>query len=374
MQIKGLYLKNFRNYEFLNLEFEKDFNVIFGDNAQGKTNILEAIFLCSSGRSHRTSKDLELIKIGREDYTVKLHFIHSVNEEMEKDIEIVYSKEEKKRIKINGSPLRKIGNLMGQLNTVMFSPEDILIIKEGPTERRRFIDIALSQLKPSYFYDLQQYIKILAQRNNLLREIEFNKSLINTLEVWNQSIAEKGSRIIRARKQFVDLLARKAEYNHERITNKNEKLTIKYSPSVEGIEDYNNLESVKKTFLNNLESIRRRELLKSTTLIGPQRDEYDLAVNGESLKLYGSQGQQRTAILSIKLSEVDIIREETGENPVLLLDDVMSELDNKRQDYLFGNLNGLQTFITCTKRDIFEDGFKVKANYINIRDGRVAVH
>ncbi len=368
MNIRNIHLKNFRNYKILDLKFERDFNIIYGKNAQGKTNILEAIFLCSAGRSHRTSKDHELIKFGEDNYSVKIDLNKDA---IEKSIEVVYDKVEKKKIKINEIPLKKIGNLMGQLNAIMFSPEDMMIIKEGPAERRRFIDIALSQLKPSYFYDLQQYIKILAQRNNLLKEIEYNKSLLDTIEVWNQSLAEKGSRIIKARKEYVDILARKAEEIHGRITNRNEKLKIRYMPSLEGIQDFSDLSYVNKVFLNNLERVKKRELIKCTTMVGPHRDEYELLVNNESLKLYGSQGQQRTAILSIKLSEVEIVKDEIGEYPVLLLDDVMSELDKNRQDYLLKNLRGIQTFITCTEKDNIEKETGINMNYIAISGGQV---
>lgn len=368
MNIRNIHLKNFRNYKILDLKFERDFNIIYGKNAQGKTNILEAIFLCSAGRSHRTSKDHELIKFGEDNYSVKIDLNKDA---IEKSIEVVYDKVEKKKIKINEIPLKKIGNLMGQLNVIMFSPEDMMIIKEGPAERRRFIDIALSQLKPSYFYDLQQYIKILAQRNNLLKEIEYNKSLLDTIEVWNQSLAEKGSRIIKARKEYVDILARKAEEIHGRITNRNEKLKIRYMPSLEGIQDFSDLSYINKVFLNNLERVKKRELIKCTTMVGPHRDEYELLVNNESLKLYGSQGQQRTAILSIKLSEVEIVKDEIGEYPVLLLDDVMSELDKNRQDYLLKNLRGIQTFITCTEKDNIEKETGINMNYIAISGGQV---
>jgi DNA replication and repair protein RecF len=350
------------------MNFEKGFNIIYGDNAQGKTNILEAMILCSLGRSHRTTKDVELIKFGKDAYSVRVGFKKN---ETDKNIEILYSKEEKRRIRINEIPLKKIAGLIGQLNAVMFSPEDMIMIKEGPSERRRFVDMALSQLRPSYFYDLQQYIKILNQRNNLLKEIEYKKSLIDTLEVWDQSLTEMGSRIIKARKEFIDILSRRAEDNHSKITNCTEKLLIRYSPSVNGIENYNDLKHIKNIFLNRLESLKKKELMKCTTLIGPQRDEYEYFVNKESLKLYGSQGQQRTAVLSVKLSEIEIIKEEMGESPVLLLDDVMSELDNKRQEYLFKHLRGIQVFITCTEKESIERGVGEDANYIKIKEGKV---
>lgn len=370
MYIRSLQLKNFRNYEKLDIDFYKGINVIYGDNAQGKTNILEAIILCSLARSHRTTRDSELVKIGNDAYSIKLDF---VREETEKVIEIYYGMEEKRKIRINEIPIKKIASLIGQLNAVMFSPEDMLMIKEGPVGRRRFIDIALSQLRPSYFYDLQQYIKILTQRNNLLREIEFKKSLVDTIEIWNQSLVEAGSRVIKARKEFVEILSKRAEDNHLRITNGQERLTIGYSPSINGIEDYNDLDNIKKVFQRNLQSIIKREIIKKTTLLGPQRDEYEYNVNGQSLRNYGSQGQQRTAVLSVKLSEIDIIKEEIGESPVLLLDDVMSELDNKRQEYLFKNLNGIQVFITCTERNGIEKGIEEKANFINVKEGRIYI-
>ncbi len=368
MYIRSLHLKNFRNYESVNIEFKKDINVIYGDNAQGKTNILEAIILCSLARSHRTSKDFELIKIGKDAYSVKLDFLRG---EAHKEIEIVYSREEKRKIRVNEIPLKRIASLIGQLNAVMFSPEDMLMIKEGPSERRRFIDIALSQLRPAYFYDLQQYIKVLTQRNNLLKEMELKKSLVDTLEVWNQSIADMGSRIIKARKEFVGILSKRAEENHLKITNGQERLSIQYVPSISGIEDYGDLNSIRKAFKRNLQSVMRREILKKTTLVGPQRDEYEYLVNQQSLKNYGSQGQQRTAVLSVKLSEIDIIKDEIGESPVLLLDDVMSELDNKRQEYLFKNLMGIQVFITCTERNILEKEIGEYANYINVKEGNI---
>ncbi|MDP4180192.1 MAG: DNA replication/repair protein RecF, partial [Bacillota bacterium] len=336
MHIEGLFLKNFRNYEALQVNFIKGFNIIYGNNAQGKTNILEAIYLCSTGRSHRTSKDAELIKNGKEKYIVNVKFTR--NEITGKCIEINYDRINKKKIKINENPIKKIGDLMGQINSIMFSPEDLQIIKEGPSERRRFIDIALCQLKPSYFFNLQQYIRILNQRNTLLKEISLKRMNSSTLDVWNQSLIEIGSKIIKSRIEFINILSEKANINHKKITNNEEMLEIKYVPSID-LNNFNiGVEEIKKTFTNQLKVVLAKEIQKATTIIGPQRDDIEIRLNKESIKLYGSQGQQRTAVLSLKLSELEIVKDDTGEFPILLLDDVMSELDMNRREYLVENI------------------------------------
>lgn len=366
MFVKKLLLQNFRNYSNLQIDFDSEFNIIYGDNAQGKTNIIEALFLCAVGRSHRTSKDIELVRKGETGYYVKVEFEKDIGESL---VEVAYSREEKKKIRINEIPAKKIGNLMGHLNIVIFSPEDLFIIKEGPSERRRFLDITLSQLKPSYFYDLQQYSKILAQRNMLLREISIKKELIVTLDVWNHHLVKTGSRIMRARKEFIERMDKNAAERHSRLTNGSENLKITYVPSIESQNMYD-IKEIENAFQKKLEASTSSEIKKCTTLHGPQRDDYDIILNGMSTKQYGSQGQQRTSVLSMKLSEIDIMKEDTGENPVLLLDDVLSELDAKRQEYLFKNIDGIQTFITCTDRNLFGKE-KKEAKYLNIINGKV---
>jgi DNA replication and repair protein RecF len=367
LHIQKLRLNNFRNYESLKTEFSENFNIIYGDNAQGKTNILESIFLCSSGRSHRTSKDIELLKLGEQGYFIEVIFI---KDGTDASIEVLYKIDEKKKIKINQIPIKKIGNLMGNLNTVIFSPEDLLIIKEGPSERRRFIDITISQVKPTYFYDLQQYMKILYQRNALLKEIQKKKSLIDTLEVWNNNLVTTGSRIIKVRNDFIKRLNKFIEINHSKLTDGKEKLLMKYSPFIkfEGEADLSNIE---RNFKKALELSLNKELFKATTLTGPQRDDYEIYLNDVNLKQFGSQGQQRTAVLAIKLSEVDLMKQETGEFPIILLDDVMSELDKSRQKYLMENLKGIQTFITSTDIDFIKDTELADKKLIKIRNGKV---
>ena len=365
MYIKNLKMRDFRNYSFAEIEFARGFNIIYGNNAQGKTNILEALFLCASGRSHRTSKDLDLIRISKQEYYVELGL---AKEREDVTIEISNRIEGKKRIRVNEIPVRKYGDLMGQLNAVIFSPEDLLIIKEGPSGRRRFLDITISQLKPSYFYDLQQYSKILTQRNMLLKEIQHKKGLMDTLEVWNINLVKTGSRIMKVRNEFLKRLCKAARNNHGKLTNNAENLEIKYIPSIEAV-DFGSVEEIEKKFMNGIEKSINKDIARSSTTYGPQRDDYDIYLDGMNVRLYGSQGQQRTAILSLKLSEIDIMKEETDEYPVLLLDDVMSELDGKRQEYLFSNLKEIQTFITCTDRNFFNERTNTGSKFFNVKEG-----
>lgn len=350
MYIKEIKLINFRNYEKLNLEFCKDYNVIYGENAQGKTNILEAIYLCSTGRSHRTSKDNELIKFMEGGYYIKL-----IVEKKHTDIilEVYYKKDERKRIKINDIPIKKNGELIGKLNTVLFSPEDLSIIKDGPVERRRFVDIALSQIKPKYFYDLQQYSRILTQRNHLLKSIDKTENrkgkLKETLEIWNEKLVETGSRIIFERGIYLSKLNEKAKENHSKLTGDREKIKIEYNPSI-FTEKSDDLGKIRKEFINKLEIGQEKEIKNGVTLYGPQRDDIDIKVNDKNAKMFGSQGQQRTAVLTLKISEMELLKELLGECPVLLLDDVFSELDRMRQEYIYESLGDLQTFITTTEK------------------------
>lgn len=367
MYIKSVKLKNFRNYSDLDISFSENVNVIYGENAQGKTNILEAIFLCASGRSHRTSRDMDLVRINGNNYYIKIDYKREVEE---KTLEIIFDKEGKKKIRINEIPVRKLGDLIGNINAVMFSPEDLMIIKEGPSERRRFIDITLSQIKPTYFYDLQQYAKILLQRNNLLKEIRINPRLSDTLDVWNEHLISTGTKIMLLRAAFLKRLNEKAVTKHESLTGNKEELLIKYSPSIK-VNDYSDRESIEKEFRKVLNYSKNKEIIKGTTMYGPQRDDYEIFLNEMNIKLYGSQGQQRTAVLAVKLAEVDIMREETGEYPLLLLDDVMSELDLVRQGFLFENINSVQTFITCTDKEILKNKKLEHIKYIEIKNGKL---
>ncbi len=369
MQIKNLKLRNFRNYSRLDVDFSETFNIIYGNNAQGKTNIIEAIFLCASGRSHRTSRDDEMVKYDSDGFEVNLQLR---KRDFDDEIGVLFNtvkngSEKRKKISINEIPLKRIGDLMGHLNAVIFSPEDLLIVKQGPSERRRFIDITLSQLRPAYFYDLQKYSRILFQRNTLLKRICIQKNLVDTLEVWNKHLVKTGSRIVKARMNFIDRLNVLAGARHEKLTNNEEKLELLYDPSFKITAECSE-DEIEDVFYRALIRGKENELRKGTTVIGPHRDDMQIVLNGESTKIYGSQGQQRTAVLSMKLAEIDLMQEESGEFPVLLLDDVLSELDDRRKEFLLDSIGGLQTFITSTDRGFFNRG-NDEAAFFYIKNG-----
>ena len=365
MYITNLVLHNFRNYDNQEFDFSENINIIHGDNGQGKTNILESLFLCACGRSHRTSRDDEMIKHGTGGYYVKLQ---NEKEVSSPELEIISNKRVKKIIRINGITVRKLGELMGNLRVVMFSPEDLMLIKEGPSERRRFIDVTLSQIKRSYFYELQQYMRILVQRNNLLKKISENKKLVDTLCIWDEGLVESGIRIMKERSLFVKKLNSYAKKRHELITGKKEIINMEYSPSIK-IKEEAGGQQLKEYYKDKLKKNRDRELNAGTTLYGIQRDDLIISLNGSDIRQFGSQGQQRTAVLSLKLGEIDLFKNETSETPVLLLDDVMSELDRHRKEYLMDNLDDIQTFITTTDKEVKKKKKGIKVEYKEIKNG-----
>lgn len=368
MIVKSLVLKNFRNHTDTRVSFSDRFNIIFGDNGQGKTNILEAIYLCASGRSHRTNKDSELIKFGCNSYSINNLVIGSG---LDKEINISYLADQKKQIKINEIPLNKIGALMGNLYAVLFSPEDLFIVKQGPTERRRFVDITLSQIKPSYFYDLQLMAKILKQRNMLLKSLTDNSALNDTIDIWNIKLAEVAASIIVARRNFAGLLSGLAQNQHKFISGEREIISFDYNCSFQ-INADNKKDEVRESYLKILEKTISRDIAIGYTSVGPHRDDYDIKINHKSLKTYGSQGQQRSAVLSLKIAEIELINMETGEFPVLLLDDVMSELDENRQNYLMKSITGVQTFITCTSDTMFRNTLVNESSYYKVVEGQIS--
>lgn len=367
MIVKSLDLDNFRNHIDTKILFSDQFNIIYGDNGQGKTNILEAIYLCASGRSHRTSKDAELVRFGSDSYNIKTYVY---NGGLDRDIKINYLLDQKKQISINDIPLKKIGSLMGNLYAVLFSPEDLFIVKQGPMERRRFVDITLSQIKPSYFYNLQLLARILKQRNMLLKSICCKPGLIDTIDVWNIKLAEVSAAIIIARQNFSKILSELAQKQHQFVTSLKEVISFDYNSSVQ-VGDVNNKNEIINIYLKQLDQSVKKDIAIGYTSIGPHRDEYDILINNKSLKLYGSQGQQRSAVLSLKIAEIELINIETGEFPVLLLDDVMSELDENRQKYLMDSIKNVQTFITCTNDSHFRNLLKGTCKYFKVENGRV---
>lgn len=366
MKVETLSIKNYRNYKNLDIKFHPFLNILVGDNAQGKTNILESIYYAGIGKSHRTNKDSELIKWQANSFYVDLNY-NSRN--YNSNIEIYYDIENKKKIKINGVQKKKISELIGNLNVVIFSPEDLVLVKGSPAIRRKFIDIEISQVSPNYYRYLQQYNKIVMQRNNLLKEIN-NKISNEELDIWDQQLVEVGTKIILKRMEVLKKLIPLARLMHRKITDGIEELEIKYVSTF--LINAQNEEEVKKGFINKLAENRNIEKYKKMTITGPHRDDLEFFVNEINMKNFGSQGQQRTTALAMKLAELEYMKSETGEYPVLLLDDVMSELDKRRRFFLLKTIqNKIQTIITTTNLYYFEQSIIDKSKIFNIENGYI---
>lgn len=334
MYITEVSLQGFRNLAQLKIEPSRGINVIYGSNAQGKTNFLESLYFCAMGRSLRGKSDQQLIQFNEEESHIRM-MVQRKNRYDRIDVHL--KQNEKKGIAVNGLPVRKLGDLFGTLYAVIFSPEDLSLVKDGPGERRRFLDMELCQLSKVYYYDLQQYYRILKQRNNLLKEIQKKPALQETLFVWDDQMAEYGERIISARKRFLIRLDEIAAEKLSQLTGGKDSLQTIYKPNCEeGM--------LAEKLRRNIE----RDIYFGSTQSGPHKDDILFSIDGREVKVYGSQGQQRTTALAARLAEIDLIREETGEEPVLLLDDVFSELDESRQKFLLESIGGLQAFVTCT--------------------------
>ena len=339
MKIQSIELKNFRNYHNLKLEFDGETNIFYGDNAQGKTNILEALYLSGTTKSHKSSKDRDMIFFGEEESHIRI-FVEK--KEIFYRIDMHLRKNKTKGIAINGIPIRKASELFGILNFVFFSPEDLGIIKEGPSERRRFMDMVLCQLDRVYLHELAKYNKVVAQRNRLLKDLSFHPDLQDTLDIWDSQLTEYGKRIIRNRKKFTEKLNEIIFEIHGHLTGGREKLQVIYEKDTED-------EALEEAVLQN----RERDLKLKITTTGPHRDDLLFLADGIDIRKFGSQGQQRTAALSLKLSEIEMVKQIIKDTPVLLLDDVLSELDNNRQNYLLDRIHDIQTMSTCTGLDEF---------------------
>lgn len=341
MYVESLEVKNFRNYKDMNISFDTGTNILYGNNAQGKTNILEAVYLCGTSKSHRSAKDKEMIRFGSDDAHMKM--IVKKND-IPIRIDMHLRKNKAKGIAINGIPIKKVSELFGVINVVFFSPEDLGIIKNGPAERRRFVDLELCQLDKLYVHNIMNYNKLLLQRNQLLKDLNFfyDNDLYSTLDVWDTQIADYGSKIILRRNQFIDDLNEIIYGIHRNITNGKEELHIKYEPNIFGNNLYEEL-------LKN----RDKDIKYKSTSIGPHRDDISFFDGDIDIRKYGSQGQKRTAALSLKLSEIELVKSVIRDTPVLLLDDVLSELDRSRQGHLLNSLHNVQTVITCTGLDDF---------------------
>ena len=341
MYIKEIELYNFRNYEKEKISFDEKVNIFLGNNAQGKTNLLEGIYLNAFGKSFKSIKDKELIRFGEDFCRIKTTIHKSDEDDV---VEIAVTKDGKKGIKRDGVKLRRTSELLEEYYIIVFSPEDLKIVKEEPEKRRKFIDRELCQIRKGYLSDLNNYNRVIKQRNAYLKEYLIDN---NVLDIWDRELADYGSRIIKKRKEFIELLSPICSDINERITGGKEKLEIKYEANV----DFENQTS--EAFYQLLVNKREDDKRYRTTNRGPHKDDIKILSNGIDIRKFGSQGQQRTTALSLKLSEKEIIERETGEKPVLLLDDVLSELDNERQAYLINNLGENQLFVTTT--DIIEE-------------------
>ena len=358
MRIDSVRLDNFRNYETLELHPDPGINLFYGDNAQGKTNILEAIYVCGTTRSHRGGKDKEMIRFGCEESHIRMEV---TKKEIPWRIDMHLKKSRAKGIAVNGAPIRRAGELLGICNFVFFSPEDLGIIKNGPAQRRRFMDMELCQLDALYVRDLSAYSRVLMQRGSLLRDLPFHPELEDTIGVWDLQLEQYGTRLIRARERFVEELNALTGPIHERISGGRESLTIIYEKNTEP-----------DNFAAQIRENAKRDRKLKLTHTGPHRDDLGLFIGGEDIRRFGSQGQQRTAALSLKLAEIELVRKRSGEGPVLLLDDVLSELDRARQRDLLDSIGDIQTLITGTGTDAFlESGFHIDRLY-QVKAGKLA--
>lgn len=368
MYVESIKLINFRNYINLDIKLNKNLNIFLGPNAQGKTNLLESIYISSTGKSYRTNRDRELININKNAAYIGLCV---VKDEFIKYIEIKFEKDKNKRIRVNKIETDKLSELIGQINVVIFSPEDLSLVKGGPSERRNFLDNELSHIRPRYKFNLNQYNKILFQRNNLLKKARYNSSCLKTIDIWDRQLVSIGVSLIKDRMEFIEKLSKISTDIHKKLTESDESLTVKYLSSFDiDCEE----ETISDIFQKNLKESLNKDIEKGSTSFGPHKDDIDLFINNMSCRIYGSQGQQRTTALSLKLAEVDLIKDEIGEYPILLLDDVLSELDIDRRKSLIKTFKDVQTIITTTDdidiEEIDEIDKESKSVFL-IKDGKM---
>ena len=358
MIIKRLELADYRNYESLDLQFDKGTNILYGDNAQGKTNILEAIYVAATKKSHKGSKDNEIINFDKEEAHIRTYL---EKDAIETRVDMHLRKSKSKGIAIDGQKIKKAADLLGLCNVVFFSPEDLNIIKNGPAERRRFVDMELCQLDSFYLYNLNHYNKIVNQRNKLLKDMYMNPDLKDTLTIWDSQLVSFGSKIIERRKIFTEQLNEIICEIHKKLSGGKEEILVYYNPDV-SVED----------FEAKLKMNQERDIKLKQTTVGPHRDDFSFMIGKVDVRRFGSQGQQRTAALSLKLSEIELVKKIAKDFPVLLLDDVLSELDSNRQNYLLNSIGDIQTIITCTGLEEFVNNrFEINKVY-KVNNGKVS--
>lgn len=367
MRVKELYLRNFRNYGEAVLSFGPALNILYGDNAEGKTNVLEALFFLATSKSHRAQKDAEMIRWNEPSLLVRAS-VERAQGFLE--VEISCDREKRKSIKMNGSSGRRVAQLLGKINLVFFSPDDLELVKGAPSARRRFLNVELSQTSPQYFHALQQYQRAVFQRNSLLKAIKEGRAVSATLPAWDAQVAGFGAEITARRARAIERMSGFAEDAHARLASRKEKLAIQYLASAPGVSPELSRDEIQSLLLRELERRRGEELARAQTVVGPHRDDLLITINGTEARVYGSQGQQRTAVLALKLAELEFIRSETGEEPLLLLDDVASELDPERRRLLLDVVApAAQTFVTCTHLSELDDSWIHRAQIYRVRSG-----
>ena len=357
MYISSVELKNYRNYEYASIPFQNGINILFGDNAQGKTNVLESLYVCATTKSHRGSKDRELIQFQAEEAHIRM----MVNKKgVDHRIDIHLKKQKGKGAAIDGIMVKKSSELLGMVHMILFSPEDLSIIKNGPGERRRFMDLELCQLDRVYMRHLSQYNKILNQRNSLLKQISFSRDLEETLDIWDLQMVKYGVEIIKIREEFIKEMNEIISVIHKKLTGGKEHLVLDYEPSLKA-----------ESYEESLLARRQKDIRNMSTGAGPHRDDISFLVDGMDIRRFGSQGQQRTAALSLKLAEIKLVERMIKDQPILLLDDVLSELDRSRKNYLMESISGIQTIITCTGLDEFVEGRLSIDQVYRVKDGKI---
>ena len=363
MNVKKLSLINYRNYEDLKIDFVNNINIFIGQNAQGKTNIVESIYYAAMGKSHRSNNDQELIKWHKNNAIINLDFTRL---DIEHNLNFQFKLAQNKEILYNSHNI-KPKDLIGVINVVLFSPEDLTLIKGAPAGRRRFLDTEISQANPAYYKQLLQYNRIILQRNNLLKKIKEKKACKELLDSWDEQLIILGDKIVKKRIESVKKLNMLANLMHRKISTNKENLEISYD--ISGLEDYKNINFI-EFYRNKLLENRQIDILRGSTSVGPHRDDLVLKVNQVNLKTFGSQGQQRTGVLALKLAELEFIKSETGEYPILLLDDVMSELDVNRREQLLNFIKDkIQTFITATDQNYFPGN--ISAKFFKVEQGKI---
>lgn len=358
MIIESIELKNYRNYDELHMEFSPGTNILYGNNAQGKTNILEAVYVCCTTKSHRGSKDRDMIHFHEDESHIKLNIRKN---DVPYRIDMHLKKNKAKGVAINGVPIRKASELFGIVNVVFFSPEDLNLIKNGPADRRKFIDLELCQLNRLYVHSLVSYNRILMQRNKLLKELMFKPEFEETLDIYDMQLVQFGREIIRYRRDFIAQLNDIIRGIHSKLSGEKEHLKIIYDPDVET-----------DLFEQRLRNSRPQDKKQKTTLTGPHRDDIGFFIDEIDIRKFGSQGQQRTAALSLKLSEIELVKKIVKDYPILLLDDVLSELDGNRQNHLLSAIKHIQTMITCTGLEDFVNNRFQMDRLFQVVDGTVS--